>query len=321
MIKLIYPAFWQSRNLYSYLLWPFSLLYGLAGYVRKVIARPIKFPCKVICIGNISVGGTGKTQIVILLAQLLSKMNVNFLIITKGYGSKLTSALLVEDYHNALDVGDESILLSKYGTVIATKRIQYILPFIESMEPHVIIVDDAMQNPNFYKDFIIMTVDDDRLFGNGFLIPAGPLRQYPQLEQQNIGATILVGSSAVSKNISSFQAKNLFYAQIIPTIVLDKTQHYFAFSGIGNPQRFFDSLENYGLKLSGTKIYPDHHLYSQEEIEYLKAEARQYNAKLITTRKDYIKIGYDDQSIISCDVQLKIDRYQQLLELIYEKIL
>ena len=80
MIKLIYPKFWQSRNLIAYLLWPLSLLYSFAGYIRRLTADPIKIPAKVICVGNISIGGTGKTQIVILLAQLLSKMNINFII-------------------------------------------------------------------------------------------------------------------------------------------------------------------------------------------------------------------------------------------------
>lgn len=321
MIKLIYPKFWQSKNLYAYLLWPFSLLYCFAGYLRRVIARPIKIPCKVICVGNISVGGTGKTQIVIMLAQLFSKMNINFIIITKGYGSNLKSALLVEDYHTALDVGDESVLLSKYGKVIATKKIQEILPFVEAIKPQVIIVDDAMQNPNFYKDFVVMSVDDDRMFGNGFLIPAGPLRQYPNLAAKNIDTTILVGAANVSKNLASFNQKNLFYAQIVPSISLDKTKNYFAFSGIGNPGRFFDTLKNYGLKLSGTKIYPDHHKYSEEELEFLKEEAGKHNATLITTRKDYIKINDQEQLIISCDVQLRINQYQQFLELIDEKIL
>lgn len=319
MIKLLYPKFWQSRNLIAYLLWPLSLLYSFAGYIRRLTADPIKIPAKVICVGNISIGGTGKTQIVILLAQLLSKMNINFIIITKGYGSKLKSALLVKDYHNASDVGDESVLLSKYGRVIATKKIQYILPFLAKIKPSVIIVDDAMQNPNFYKDFVIMSVDDDRLFGNGFLIPAGPLRQYPKFALNNIDATILVGSNNVSKNLSLFNKKNLFYAQIVPSNNLDKTKNYFAFSGIGNPNRFFNMLKNYGLKLSGTKIYPDHHQYIKEELEYLKSKAKEYNATLITTRKDYIKIHDKEQSIISCDVELVMSEYQQFQELIHEK--
>ena len=136
-----------------------------------------------------------------------------------------------------------------------------------------------------------------------------------------IDATILVGAANASKNLPLFNQTNLFYAQIIPSINLDKTKNYFAFSGIGNPGRFFDTLENYGIKLSGTKIYPDHHKYSEEELEYLKVEAGKHNATLITTRKDYIKIHDQEQLIISCDVQLRIDQYKQFLELIHEKIL
>lgn len=320
MIRLIYPKFWHTKNIIAYLLLPLSCLYLFASYLRKIIARPITFPCKVICVGNISIGGTGKTQIVIFLAKILKAINIDFIIITKGYGSKLKTALLVEPHHTALDVGDEAVMLLKYGKVIASKKIQYILPFIQKIKPKVVIVDDAMQNPNFYKDIVILSVDADRLFGNELLIPAGPLREYPKQAIEKADIVILVGSSNVAP---FFLHKKLpfFQAQIVPTIDIDKTKRYFAFSGIGNPERFFSTLENYGLQLVGNKIFPDHHQYREEDLDYLKEQSEKSNSLLITTRKDYVKICDTNLSIICCDVHLLLNNQKLLADLIYEKIL
>ncbi|MCC8417511.1 MAG: tetraacyldisaccharide 4'-kinase [Rickettsia endosymbiont of Bryobia graminum] len=323
MIKLLYPKFWQTRNIISYVLLPFSWIYFLASYIRKAISNPIRFPCKVICVGNITIGGTGKTQIVAFLARSLKSKNVNFIIITKAYGSKLKGAVLVNPNHTALEVGDESVMLLEYGLVIAAKKIGYIKPLIDQLKPSVIIVDDSMQNPNFYKDFTILTIDTDRLFGNKFLIPAGPLRQYPKSAIEKANAIVSVGTNSNNINLSLLNnvGDKLFQAQIIPSIEIDKTKKYFAFSGIGNPQRFFSTLENYGLKLLGYKIFSDHHIYSNNDLKFLANHAKQNNAYLITTRKDYVKIDNNKLPLICCDVNLLISRNQQLIDLIYEKIL
>ncbi len=392
MIRLIYPKFWQTKNIIAYLLLPLSWLYLFASYLRRITARPIIFPCKVICVGNISIGGTGKTQIVIFLAQLLKAINIDFIIITKGYGSKLQTALLVEAHHTAADVGDEAVMLLKYGRVIAAKKIQDIGSFIERIKPKVIIVDDSMQNPNFHKDIVILSVDANRLFGNEFLIPAGPLRQYPKQAIDKADIVISVGSANIDSfplyinptnitpnsqtslreatlvatkqsflchpcesrdldsrlrgndnlqllhsgftpprndgsllwlnaNRVSYKERIFFQAQIVPSIDIDKTKNYFAFSGIGNPERFLSTLENYGLQLVGHKIFPDHHQYSAEDLEYLKEQSKKSNSLLITTRKDYVRICDTDLSVICCDVHLLLDHQQLLVDLIYEKII
>ncbi|MDN3031052.1 MAG: tetraacyldisaccharide 4'-kinase [Candidatus Tisiphia sp.] len=324
MIRLIYPKFWQSKNIIAYLLLPLSWLYLFASYLRRITARPIIFPCKVICVGNISIGGTGKTQIVIFLAQLLKAINIDFIIITKGYGSNLQAALLVEAHHTVADVGDETVMLLKYGKVIAAKKIQDIEPFIEKIKPKVIIVDDSMQNPNFHKDIVILSVDANRLFGNGFLIPAGPLRQYPKQAIDKADIVISVGSDSFlsyKKYPFLYSKQKSIQAQIVPSINIDKTKNYFAFSGIGNPERFLSTLENYGLQLIGHKIFPDHHQYSAEDLEYLKEQSKKSNSLLITTRKDYVRICDTDLSVICCDVHLLLNNQQLLVDLIYEKII
>ncbi|WP_341756944.1 MULTISPECIES: tetraacyldisaccharide 4'-kinase [unclassified Candidatus Tisiphia] len=320
MIRLIYPKFWQTKNIIAYLLLPLSWLYFFASYLRRITARPIIFPCKVICVGNITIGGTGKTQIVLFLAQLLKAINIDFIIISKGYGSKLKTALLVEEHHTVADVGDESVMLLKYGKVIAAKKIQDIKPFIERIKPKVIIVDDSMQNPNFHKDIIILSIDANRLFGNEFLIPAGPLRQYPKQAIDKADIVISVDSTNID-SFPLFKECLSFQAQIVPSINIDKTKNYFAFSGIGNPERFLSTLENYGLQLVGHKVFPDHHQYSAEDLEYLKEQSKKSNSLLITTRKDYVRICDTDLSVICCDVHLLLNNQQLLVDLIYEKII
>lgn len=324
MIKLLYPKFWQNRNIIAYLLWSFSLIYLFISSLRKFFAHTVIFPAKVICVGNISVGGTGKTQIVIHLAKLLSAQNIKFVIITKAYGSKLSKATIVKEHHTALEVGDESLILSEYGTVIATKKIQQIIPLINDIKPSVIIVDDFLQNPNFHKDCTILAVDAHRLFGNGFLIPAGPLREYPK--KALTSADLIVAISAENwepPNILTQYATKLVQAKITSSKKIDKTKNYFAFSGIGNPERFFLTLKNYDLTLAGCQIFPDHYNYSKKDLENLLVTAKKHNAVLITTRKDYVKLSSLKDSgteIVFCDVELSIDKPEKLTNLIYAKI-
>ncbi|WP_218459849.1 tetraacyldisaccharide 4'-kinase [Rickettsia sp. TH2014] len=321
MIKLLYPEFWQKRNIIAYLLLPVSLIYQFLGYLRASLARPIMFPAKVICVGNCSVGGTGKTQIVIYLAKLLNARNVSFVIVTKGYGSKLKNPAIVNASHNVLDAGDESIILAKYGTVIATKNIKEILPLINELKPDIIIVDDFLQNPHFHKDFTIVLVDSQRLFGNGFLIPAGPLRQYPNKALDAADLICLVSNTNDKiPNILTPYIDKLINAQIVPSTNIDKTKNYFAFSGIGNPERFFSTLENYELNIVGHKIFPDHYNYLQADLENLYSVAKEHDATLITTRKDYVKFSEFSYNDITClDVELSINNPDLLNEKIFKK--
>ena len=145
MFKLNYPKFRSPKNIVACLLWLLSKLYFTIGIIRHYFAKPITFPAPVICFGNASICGTGKTQIVIWLIKLLKDI-----VITKAYKSSVKTALLVQNHHTAHDVGDESLLISKYATVIAASK----------------------------KYFTILSLDGLRGFGNGWLIPAGPLRQY-----------------------------------------------------------------------------------------------------------------------------------------------
>lgn len=321
MIKLFYPKFWQKRNIIAHILFPLSLIYQFLGFLRRILARPITLPTEVICVGNCSIGGTGKTQIVMYLAKLFKSKNINFVIVTKAYGSNLKDATIVQKEHPALEVGDESVILAKYGTVIATKNIKQIKNLIYELKPNIIIVDDFLQNPHFHKDFTIVSVDSTRLFGNGFLIPSGPLREYPNKALNLADLIFLIGNNynETPNSLTSYKNK-LIQAQMIASNNIDKTKNYFAFSGIGDPERFLLTLKNHGLNILDYKNFPDHYNYSTKDIEDLYLLAKAHNATLITTRKDYIKISDSKNNILCLDIELSINNPDLLYEKIFKKV-
>jgi tetraacyldisaccharide 4'-kinase len=313
MIKLYYPKFWQSKNIIAYLLLPFGYIYLLLGVIRKFFVKPIKFKARTICIGNATVGGTGKTQMVIKLAQELTKRNINFIILSKGYGGKNSHYSLVTKTSSPYDVGDEALELCEYGATFSVPQIIYAPEIIAKYKPDLVLVDDGMQNPNFIKDFVIMTIDGSRGFGNGLPIPAGPMRC--RFEDIKADAMVVVKSSSSSLRSKSRGPKDnimgltteipeahfvrlrmtladsTFQATIKPVRSPAKLKYY-AFAGIGNPEKFFNTLRGARVNLLETRSFPDHHHYTKSEILDLIEEGKSKGLKLITTRKDYVKIRH-----------------------------
>ena len=323
MIKLTYPSFWSKKNIVSWLLIAFSWIYQLLGSLRKLLVKPVKLPCFVICIGNISVGGTGKTQLVAWLAKNLRKKNCNFLIVTKGYNSNLRGAKLVESLDLPSDVGDESKMLSEYGQVLAAKSIKYALPIINDLKPDVVIFDDGMQNPGFFKDLSIVVIDTIRNIGNGRIFPAGPLRESAQSAINRSDIVIMIGNE-LCPNFSLIQTitssnKPFFKSKIQLVGNIDTSKNYYAFTAIGDPDRFFRLLNENGINVLATKAFPDHHHYSREEITALVKEADKQTLFLLTTKKDYVKIS-DHTKMLCAEVTLTFDKEEELFQLIYEKI-
>lgn len=326
MFKLIYPKFWQRKTWISYMLWPFSLIYYLLGIIRYLNAKPVRFESKVICVGNVNVGGAGKTQIVTWLAQFFTRRNINFVIISKGYKGSLKGPLIVNSSHIAREVGDESILLASYGRVIVANKIHKAVKLVNDLKPKVIIVDDGLQNPNFHKDFCILAVDGMRATDNEFLIPAGPLRQKFAQGIDMSDAIIISNRNEAERLSLKFKtvSKPIFDAVTVSSDnKLYTDLNYLAFCSIGNPEKFFLTLRSAGFKLSSTEVFPDHHCYTVDEIKVLITQAQKYNATLITTAKDYVKIQKEYQrSGIKCfNTKLVIENENELKMLINEKII
>lgn len=315
MIKLNYPTFWQNKSIISYLLLPFAFVYSVLAYLRYFLVRKHKLQGKVICVGNNTVGGTGKTQVVIKLAQKFTEKKLNFVIISKGYGGSYKFPQIIEEHMNPIITGDEALELSKYGKTIIAKKVIDTIPILNKIKPDIIIVDDGMQNPSFHKDYTIITIDGERGYGNGFPIPAGPIRM-PIINKAD---KIIITKTRLQEH-SLLNIKNVINAYIKPSITVDKNLKYYAFAGIGNPQKFFDLIESDGINLVKTKIFPDHYLYTENDINDLKNEARKLDAILITTVKDYVKLPKDNSSILCYKVILDIEDEDQFINSIYEKL-
>ena len=334
MIKLNYPKFWQHRSLISYLLLPLSIVYFFGATIRRLVNQPQRLPAKVICIGNITIGGTGKTQVAIWLARHFKEDKIKFVILCKGYdGSYLEPTAVTKDMSPDF-VGDEALELCAHGTTIVAKKVIDAIPLLQKLAPDVIIVDDGMQNPSFIKDYILAVVDGDRGFGNRMLFPAGPMRQFVKSGIEAADEVMVVSSatglfpsgltrvsqaSRASQGPQFKREEKSYKATIKPLSNFDLSKKYYAFAGIGNPERFFNSAKNQGLDIVATKAFPDHNKYSKGDIAFLKTESDKLGAKLLTTRKDWVKIR--DDNITSFDVTLEIDKEKELIDKIYEKIL
>jgi tetraacyldisaccharide 4'-kinase len=325
MIKLTYPKFWNKRNLLSFLMIPFSYIYLFLGFVRNKISSKIILSQKVICIGNITLGGAGKTQIVAWLARLLKQKKISFVIITKAYKSNLKKVKLVEMTDSAKEVGDESIMLRNYGCVIAAKKIQYALPLINQINPKIVILDDGMQNPCIKKDLQICAIDTLNLLGNNMIFPSGPLRENLSSGLMKSDMIFMIGNnkckdSNLIKNIKLSQ-KPCFKATIKLREELDRDIEYIAFTGIANPEKFYFLLSQNHFKLKQCISFGDHHDYSNNDVKKLVDLAISNDCYLITTEKDYVKLDSNYQNLIICaKVNLNFENEQECMDLIYEKL-
>jgi tetraacyldisaccharide 4'-kinase len=330
---MFYPKFWQRRNLVSGFFQIFTPLYAALSLSRKLLVKPID-PCgtRLICVGNVTVGGTGKTQAVLWLGKFLKNHNRRFIVISKAYGASLRGAMLVSPTTDPALAGDEAVMLSSYVPVISASKFKYGFELALSMDKvnpcydpevsQIIIVDDGLQNPAIKADLNILIVDALRGFGNGLLIPAGPMRESISsvLSKTNVIISVKVDPLGIS-TISELEAssKPILEALIEPVRFLEKQGKYFAFSGIGNPERFIASLNRAGVDLVGYQNFGDHHAYNMFQLRRLFDKANSLNAKLITTSKDYVKVKHL-VSVEEFEVELKITNSIKLEELIYERI-
>ena len=213
MIRIKYPNFWQKHNLLSCLLIPFGIIYLFLGKIRQFFAEAIRFNAFTICVGNCTIGGTGKTQTIIALASMLKKHNISFIILSKGYGGNCRENTLVTSSSSPDEVGDEALELCKYGTSFVVPAMKNAKSIINKYNPDIVLVDDGMQNPYFKKDIVIMTNDGSRGFGNKLPIPAGPMRMRESEAMRKVDIVVVNGE--LKHKISNIGNKPLFNARII----------------------------------------------------------------------------------------------------------
>ncbi|HTT96453.1 MAG TPA: tetraacyldisaccharide 4'-kinase [Rhizomicrobium sp.] len=273
---------WRAR-----LLAPLGWLYGASVAWKAAHATPYRPTAAVICVGNLSVGGTGKTPVSIEIARLLIERGRKPFFLSRGYGGKLRGPLEVTADHYAAEVGDEPLLLAHTAPVIVSRdrRAGAILAVEHGADT--IVMDDGHQNFTLAKDLSLVVIDGEAKFGNGRVVPAGPLREPVAQGLARADAAIVTGDGAPSFGDFSKPILRTHLTHLEPDIA---GRRVVAFAGIGRPDKFFQSLRAQGADLLNTKSYADHHKYTAGEIARLRAKARANNAELVTTEKDYVRL-------------------------------
>lgn len=289
------PSFWYNKpGLVSTLLSPLSLFYTKAGRKHRLNANPAKLSIPVICIGNIVSGGSGKTPTALALLALLqsSKIALSPFFLTRGYRGKVEGPERVDDSHDPDLWGDEALLLSRHASTIVSKNRYAGGILAQDLQADMIIMDDGMQNYTLSKDVTFCVIDGKTGFGNGEVIPGGPLRQPLEDGYALSDAFIVIGTdenntiSALPKGKPVFKADmNVKAGQSFKT-----SAEYMAFCGIGFPEKFRATLEKSGLKVKEFRSFGDHYTYTPKDIAALVNDAEKQNLKLITTEKDFARL-------------------------------
>ena len=288
------PDFWNenSGSLWPTLLSPFSAIYASATARR--MARPgLRVPVPVICSGNATAGGAGKTTVALDLGRRLAARSVNAHFLLRGYGGKLKGPVRVDpDAHDSRAVGDEALLLATdRPTWVAADRAAGGQAAVAA-GAQCIVMDDGLQNPTLEKDLSLLVIDGTSGFGNSRVIPAGPLRE-PVIEAaRRCQAAVLIGADETNALAQLPPTLPVLRAQLVPgpEAALLAGQPVFAFCGIANPKKFFSTLQEAGAVLAGRQAYADHYPYDDAEIRDLLAEAEGLRAVPVTTRKDWVRL-------------------------------
>ena len=310
------PEFWYKKDLISrfktLLLLPFSIIWILLSLIKRNFAKRYKSHLKVICIGNLSIGGTGKTPFSIQTYKILEILGYKPVFLTRGYRGLTKGPILVNKSHNHKDVGDEALLLSKVGTTIVSSNRCIGAKYIENLKKNydIIIMDDGLQNYQLEQDIKLLLIDKKLLFGNGYCIPAGPLRQTITQGLKKIDAIIFTGDGDIKdinlnfiNNIQNFDTK-----LEIKNNFKTKQNNFLAFCALGNPIKFFNTLKKNNFKIVLTKSFPDHYKYKNKDINTLREEADNRNLKLITTEKDYVKIDDKENEISVLRIEINFSK-------------
>jgi tetraacyldisaccharide 4'-kinase len=284
------PEFWHNKGgILSFVLSPFGWIYSAITSMRAAAKPTWAAPIPVICIGNVVMGGAGKTLVSIDLAERLKAKGQNPHIIMRGYGGGMNAPTKVDlNLHNANDVGDEALLLARTAPTWVGARRADVAKHATEDGASVLIMDDGFQNPSLAKDLSLLVVDAEYGFGNGRVCPAGPLREPIKNAASRAHAVISLGGS-LSENVMNLPA---FVGYTEPTSNATDIhgERVVAFGGIGRPEKFFNSLKAAGAELTETISFPDHHPFSDAEIKNVLAKAKTQNSIAITTEKDFVRI-------------------------------
>ena len=280
-MKFKKPKFWDLKkpNIYSYILLPIAFLIQVFVYFKKK-TKINDFKIKTICVGNIYVGGTGKTSLCIKINEILKKKNIRSCFIKKFYKDQL----------------DEQKILKKRGQVFSSKVRVDSIKQAEHENYEVAIIDDGLQDSSINYDKSIVCFNNINWIGNGMVIPSGPLRE-KLFNIRNYDCIFLNGNlenlETIKKEIVKIHSKaNIYIGQykILNIDEINLSDNYFAFSGIGNHKTFLSTLKEHKINVMEDLEFPDHYEYTNKDLDKIITSSKKFNSKIITTEKDYLRI-------------------------------
>ena len=292
------PEFWSSSKpaaaTIAALLSPFGALYGLSVRAEAALAQPYRAKARVVCVGNLTAGGSGKTPIAITLGKMLIARGHKAFFLTRGYGGRLTGPIEVDPAeHTAADVGDEPLLLAAHAPVIVARNRAEGGRLADSRGADIIVMDDGLQNFQLAKDVSLVVIDAECGFGNGRLIPAGPLREPIAQGLARADGIVLVGNGENFLPTSSVPVMRAHLVPEQPEAL--QGRRVFAFAGIGRPEKFFETLRTLGAEIADTRAFPDHHRFTPSDLASLRKDAEDDGAALVTTEKDFVRLAREDR--------------------------
>ncbi len=293
------PDFWRTGGVAAALLSPLGALYGASVAFRARHARPFDPGLPVICIGNLTAGGSGKTPVAIAIAEMLRARGHRPYFLTRGYGGSDRGPALATRGHSAQVMGDEALLLARTAPTIVARDRASGARLAKDKGASVLVMDDGHQNFTLRKTLSLVVVDAETGFGNGRQIPAGPLREPVAQGLSRADAVIVVGSEPSEDGRAAKRAQGsmpdlkgytgpVLRAHLAADGAAFAGKSVFAFAGIGRPEKFTASLEQSGAHITGSCFFADHHPYADDEITQLKMLAG--DAMLVTTEKDFVRL-------------------------------
>jgi len=279
------PDFWQQGGALAALLSPLGVLHGASVAFKAARARPFDSGLPVICVGNLTAGGSGKTPIAIALAGILRHRGHRPWFLTRGYGGTTRGPAVASRGHSAAEMGDEALVLARTAPTIVARDRAAGARLAREKGASILVMDDGHQNFTLRKSLSLVVVDAETGFGNGCQIPAGPLREPVAQGLARADAVVLVGEGG--------PALGHFRGPVLRTHLKADGAAFagkdvFAFAGIGRPEKFVASLEDSGANITGTCFFDDHHPYAADEILQLKMVAG--DSALVTTEKDFVRL-------------------------------
>ncbi len=308
-MKILKPKFWQNKlNFFSIILLPFTLLYMVLIKIRKSFSIQKKFKIPLICVGNIYIGGTGKTPLAIKIKNELENFKKT-VVVRKYYKNHKDEHRLIKEKTNSLILNS-----SRSAAIKEAEKNNY----------DAVILDDGFQDYSIKKDLNILCFNSNQLIGNGLLFPSGPLREGMSSIRD---AKIIIINGKTNKEFEKkiFEISNntnIYYSKYLPLNTSQfKGKKILAIAGIGNPDNFFETLKENHLDIQKTISFPDHYEFKKEELEKIIEEARQNNWEIVTTEKDYYRINIlGFKNIKYLEIELKILDKEKLISQILRYI-